>query len=237
MGVPRMHGAAEVGTDGSSFFALGLRVAAVTVHAGDRSAAIGAITSTLQHELQLPVVAWDLDGSHGRPRPIISAGLTWRRRARLHEIGELRGPVGSRAVHLRRVAKTTRALLVVPRVTVIDADPVAFVIGGDVPGLTCAGPLIADVVGAIPDPGAGAGGSVDRDTERRALDRLTGREQEVLNLLAAGLGTAEIATKLGISPMTVKTHVQNILAKLGVRNRLEAALVVMHQGSAASPSR
>ena len=52
---------------------------------------------------------------------------------------------------------------------------------------------------------------------------LSSREEEVLNLLADGLTDREIADNLQISPRTVETHVSNVLHKLGVRNRAEAA--------------
>jgi DNA-binding NarL/FixJ family response regulator len=52
---------------------------------------------------------------------------------------------------------------------------------------------------------------------------LSSREEEVLHLLADGLTDREIAENLQISPRTVETHVSNVLHKLGVRNRAEAA--------------
>jgi DNA-binding NarL/FixJ family response regulator len=51
---------------------------------------------------------------------------------------------------------------------------------------------------------------------------LTGRELEILRLLAEGLGQNEIATGLSISPKTVATHVEHILPKLGVHSRAQA---------------
>src|SRR5262249_2723302 len=59
---------------------------------------------------------------------------------------------------------------------------------------------------------------------------LTSREREVLRLLVAGLTNQEIADRLTVSLSTARLHVSNILAKLGVSNRTEAALLaVQHQ--------
>jgi DNA-binding NarL/FixJ family response regulator len=55
------------------------------------------------------------------------------------------------------------------------------------------------------------------------LNGLSSREEEVLRLLSDGLTDREIAESLQISPRTVETHVSNVLHKLGVRNRAEAA--------------
>jgi DNA-binding NarL/FixJ family response regulator len=58
------------------------------------------------------------------------------------------------------------------------------------------------------------------------LGSLTRREREVLDLLAAGRGSTEIADELVISPRTLTTHIQHILAKLGVGSRLQAVALV-----------
>ena len=59
---------------------------------------------------------------------------------------------------------------------------------------------------------------------------LTAREIEVLRLLADGLGTPALAAKLGLSPATVRNHIQRLLAKLGVHNRLEALVYGARHG-------
>jgi DNA-binding NarL/FixJ family response regulator len=57
------------------------------------------------------------------------------------------------------------------------------------------------------------------------LDTLTPREMEVMELISKSMTNEEIADKLFISSKTVKTHLRNIFAKAGIRNRVEAALV------------
>ena len=58
-----------------------------------------------------------------------------------------------------------------------------------------------------------------------ALDQLTERETDVLRLLAQGQSNQEIAVNLSISTTTVRSHVSNILMKLEVSNRTQAALI------------
>jgi NarL family two-component system response regulator LiaR len=66
----------------------------------------------------------------------------------------------------------------------------------------------------------------------RVEDPLTTREVEVLKLLAHGLPNQKIAAELGISARTVTTHVSNILGKLHLTNRTEAALYAVQEGLA-----
>ncbi len=79
-------------------------------------------------------------------------------------------------------------------------------------------PLDADVVRVLTRP--------DDDP----LQVLTPREGDVLRLVAAGLTNRQVATELGIAEKTVKTHATSVFAKLGVRDRTQAALYAKERG-------
>ncbi len=98
-------------------------------------------------------------------------------------------------------------------------------------------PMDSEAVRAGPD-----GGHVKRNLNRKNGARskavaagqkgrlpLSDRETEVLRLLAGGVNTPGIAKKLFISDKTVRTHIQNILRKLGMHSRLEAVVYAYKQ--------
>jgi DNA-binding NarL/FixJ family response regulator len=90
---------------------------------------------------------------------------------------------------------------------------------------------------AIIDPSAAARlvhalSNRDRPRSRAdsSLEQLTNRERDVLALIAQGRSNKRIALELGISEKTVKTHVGHVLAKLGVTDRTQAAVLAVQEG-------
>ncbi|MFC5003902.1 response regulator [Dactylosporangium cerinum] len=104
-----------------------------------------------------------------------------------------------------------------------DADRVV-----DAVRVVAAGEALLDpgVTGRLIDRFAAGPGPLDAGR----LARLTPRETEVLGQVARGLSNAEIAAVLAISPATVKDHVAVLLAKLGVRDRVQATIAAYETG-------
>jgi DNA-binding NarL/FixJ family response regulator len=91
------------------------------------------------------------------------------------------------------------------------------------------GMLAPTVTRRLIDAFAGGRLSPPRD-ETAVVSALTPREREVLVLIATGLSNAEIGIRLGVATGTVKTHVNALLTKLGVRDRVQATILAYDQG-------
>ncbi len=89
---------------------------------------------------------------------------------------------------------------------------------------TSSGERLPPLVGAVRQPRPQADGS------KLLLSGLTEREVLVLRAMMTGLRSSKIAELLGISPHTVRTHVQNILSKLTVHTRVEAGMLAFRAG-------
>jgi two-component system nitrate/nitrite response regulator NarL len=77
----------------------------------------------------------------------------------------------------------------------------------------------------------------DLDEVQLAAQFFTRREREVLERLVQGTTTGDMAEAMGVGITTVRTHVQSVLSKLGVRSRLEAALLAVAHGLVEPPAR
>ena len=92
-------------------------------------------------------------------------------------------------------------------------------------GETIIAPAVAqrlvELFGRLPEPGT---------KNPAAFDSLSDRELDVLRLVARGLSNAEIAAQLFVSPATVKTHVASLLAKLDLRDRIQAVIAAYETG-------
>jgi DNA-binding NarL/FixJ family response regulator len=82
---------------------------------------------------------------------------------------------------------------------------------------------------------AGVGGGRAAPAEAELPDGLTPREAEVLELIAAGLTNTEIAERLVVSPTTVKSHINHLFAKAGLRDRAQAVGYAFRVGLARPP--
>ena len=137
------------------------------------------------------------------------------------------------------------------RVIVLSAyDDYAYVIGALEAGVsgyllkTSTARELANAVRTAADGALVLDEAISRRLSRRWRSRagsvppaFTQREAEVLNLIARGLSNKQIAGQLGLGLRTVETHVSNVLGKLGVTSRTEAALYAVSRDAAANRPR
>jgi two-component system, NarL family, response regulator LiaR len=90
--------------------------------------------------------------------------------------------------------------------------------------------LAGEEAGSPPGPSAGPRAEAPPVPPRELPEGITPREAEVLGLMARGLTNPQIGEELGISRGTAKVHVQNIIAKLGVSDRTQAAVRAVELG-------
>jgi DNA-binding NarL/FixJ family response regulator len=112
-----------------------------------------------------------------------------------------------------------------------EADELAAAIRAAVSGEVHLDPAVAGIVARRLRAGTGRGPA---DPQVTALAALTPREQEVLAAVAMGLSNRAIGESLGITERTARTHVSNLLAKLGLTSRTQAALLAVRHGVAAA---
>jgi DNA-binding NarL/FixJ family response regulator len=211
----------------------GVRVLLADAHSLFRE----ALSSALAAEPDLAVVAEARDG-------LEAVAEAARSEPEVAVLAELPNCDGVRATRLIR--DRLPGCRVVVLAAEEDHDTLADAIQSGASGyLTKASPL-TDLVEAIRAvhrgdtlvPARMLGGLLDRLVNRRheqssavrRMGRLTPREKEVLSLLAEGGDNETIAQALVISPQTARTHIQNVLVKLGVHSRLEAAALAIQNG-------
>lgn len=114
-------------------------------------------------------------------------------------------------------------------VEALDAGAVGYLLKDSEPDELVRG-IQAAVRGESPLDSKAARELISAREERRPLKDLTARERDVLALLALGMPNKQIARKLGISEKTVKTHVTNIFSRIGVHDRVQAALWAERHG-------
>ena len=111
-----------------------------------------------------------------------------------------------------------------------DADDVVAASHGVIRGLTVISPSVLPTAGSSRERASRREQRVIPVSPSDDEPHLTDRELEVLRALAEGLGNKQIGGRLGISPSTVKYHLQAIFAKLGVRTRSEAVSYGLRRG-------
>jgi NarL family two-component system response regulator LiaR len=152
------------------------------------------------------------------------------------------GLSGVEAIH--RIKQMTPAARILVITSFSDDDKIIAAIRAGALGYLLKDSSPQDLLKAIQDVYAGESSlhpmiarklikELNRPTENiHPIDILTSREIEVLGMVAQGLSNQEIAQKLNLSALTVRSHISNILSKLHLENRTQAALFAIREGLA-----
>jgi DNA-binding NarL/FixJ family response regulator len=204
----------------------GIRVQVV----GNDVLACHGVLSALDGEPGMIVV-----GNH-RPGPGVFATLATRH----PDVVLLHGLTEEDAAPVLAAVRKARRVIRVLSIGVRDGEPTPHVdsrVCGSLPAWTSPEEVVAAVRVAAagyalrPADELGQVISIDgRETAQRA--GLSDRECDVLTLVAQGMSNAEIAADLTVSEHTVKSHMQNLLGKLGLRNRIHAVIYAFETGLA-----
>lgn len=218
--------------------AVALRLAAAVRASPQPLDALAAAADVLSQELAAPVAAWSLSADGSQLELVAAVGLTPSRRRGLVRHTSAWPVRDHRAVCIRLLTERFRRIARASRVTVVDVEVGLLLVSGSHPALASSRVELACLIAADPSAiGTDVPAVIDltelerERSEKVKLQHLTPREREVLSLLVEGYGTPRVARELGISPKTVKTHVQNILAKLDVESRLAAVALAIRNGA------
>jgi DNA-binding NarL/FixJ family response regulator len=175
------------------------------------------------------------DGAHGLPAVVASAQVEVVLWAPLPDdvVPTLAATVPSPALVVlapRRDAAWARRALVAGARAVLEPEPTAEEIVGAVDAAARGLLVLAPALAATLLEGGGAMGATSYAPTDARDGALTPRELEILGWLAQGLANKQVATRLGLSEHTVKTHVAHVFEKLGVGTRAEAVARAVRLG-------
>jgi DNA-binding CsgD family transcriptional regulator len=206
-------------------FGLGLALAGAVRRSSHRDEGLRSIAKVIEAETGTPCAAWAVDPGERQARFLDARGLDVRTRHRLQR--ETAGWAGDRAAWLGTLTANLGGL----DATLLDLWFGVVVVGAPCADADRVSAELTELLATLPEPpSAGQATSPVRSFERLRFEELSPRERQVLALIVTGASTRVVAEGLSISAKTVKTHVQNILSKLGVGSRLEAVAFVTRNG-------